>query len=96
MDFEPLREPNALATSAEGTGLLERRMSVLGLAQTAIARTDPDIFDRLRGLCARCECRDLCKGDLRHQLSDRTWCDYCANAPLLNALTEVWWFRVLL
>ncbi len=71
-------------------------MLALGLAQTAIARTDPDILDKLQRLCARCEHRDPCKIDLCHELTDRAWCDYCPNAPLLNALTEVWCFRELL
>jgi len=79
----------------DAADLLLHRMSALGLAPTAMARTEPEILRDLKRRCVRCDCRELCRMDLFRSEADRSWVEYCANSVLLNALTEVWSLRAL-
>ncbi len=73
--------------------LLQRRMVAAGLAVEAIARSEPDIFRGLQKRCAICEYSDLCDSDLRDISAAPGPKAYCPNVVLLNALSEMWWFR---
>jgi hypothetical protein len=79
--------------SVEQTGRLQRRMEGVGLAIGAIADSEPDIFLHLQVLCATCEYPDLCERNLRDISAAPGWEDYCPNAVLLSALSELRLFR---
>ncbi len=74
-------------------GLLLRRLAGMGLLHQEIACREPELFEYLRLSCAACEWPDLCEWDLRHGWSDPAWGDYCPNAVVLNALSELPGFR---
>ncbi len=87
------------AQSNEGR-LLLRRMVALGVAAEAIAGREPEMFQYLKRSCATCEYPAQCAGDLQDISAARAsvsafpgWDDYCPNAVLLNALSELPWFR---
>jgi len=80
---------------SEKPGALRQRMSELGLNPEAIVRTAPELFDGLQRQCALCAHRNVCIADVSRRRPDPTWRHCCPNSVLLNALTEVWWFREL-
>jgi Family of unknown function (DUF6455) len=73
--------------------LLVRRMSALGVDSDAFARLEPALFGNLHTLCRDCDRPGQCRHDLRHDPKDPAWEDYCPNATVLNAITELRWFR---
>jgi len=77
---------------AADDALLLRRMSILGVDAGTFARVEPALFGDLQMLCRECECPDLCRSDLRHNPAGVAWEDYCPNAVVLNAVTELRWF----
>jgi hypothetical protein len=79
--------------SVARTRRLQRRMVASGLAVNAIARSEPDIFRSLQVRCAVCEHADLCERNLRAISAAPGSKGYCSNVVLLNALSEIWWFR---
>ena len=78
---------------ASDSGLLRRRMATLGIDGDAFARAEPALFGNLQTLCRECEHPALCRHDLRHDSAGIAWEDYCPNAVVLNAVTELRWFR---
>ncbi len=74
-------------SGAAGNRLLCCRMALVGLDCEAIARTDRDMFDRLRQRCAGCEFPEACADDLRADPSSPVWEAYCPNSAQLIALT---------
>jgi len=76
--------------------LLWHRMSTLGLAPSAVAQAEPQLFCNLQSCCVRCDSRDRCTFDVSRADADRSWINYCKNAKLLCSLAEVWSLRELL
>jgi hypothetical protein len=79
-------------TSDEVDVLLRGRMKILGLDVDAVAREFSEVFDRIRKNCPRCEDREPCAIDLRHDPNAMIWEAYCPNSDVLNtlvALTEI-------
>ena len=72
------------------------RMLVIGLAPSAVTRTEPGLVDELRRRCTCCGHVDRCTTDLGRQSTDQAWRHYCANAVLLDALGELWWLREII
>jgi hypothetical protein len=75
------------------SGLLARRMSALGVDADTFARVEPALFGNLQTLCRDCDHPGVCQHDLRHDPNGAAWEDYCPNATVLNAITELRWFR---
>ena len=75
--------------------LLSRRLVALGLHSNSVAGSEPAAFIDLRTRCGRCASRERCERDLQGARADPAWKSYCPNAILLNALTEMWWLRIL-
>ena len=69
--------------------LLRRRMKILGLDVDAIGRNFPEVFDKVRKNCPRCEDREACAIDLRHDPNALIWEAYCPNSEVLNALVAL-------
>ncbi len=82
------------ATGQPHAGLLPRRMRALGVAEPAIATCEPGLLEDLQGVCAACECPELCEWDLRHRSTEPDWEAYCPNAVLLKAFAELPRFRL--
>lgn len=78
---------------ASDGGLLLQRMSTLGIDADSFARIEPALFGNLHTLCRECERPELCRHDLRRDPGGVAWEDYCPNAVVLNAVTELRWFR---
>ena len=93
--MRPHEECNPSA-SVERLEPLVGRMLVLGLAPSAVTRTEPSLVDELRRRCTRCGHVDRCTTDLGRQSTDQAWRHYCANAVLLDALGELWWLREII
>lgn len=81
------------SSHAEGPELVVRRMLALGLAPSAITRSESGLVDELARQCTCCGHVDRCITDLRRPSTDRAWRQYCANGVLLDALSELWWLR---
>jgi len=96
MDILPREVTDPSVARAKQAGLLHRRMVAGGLAVQAIARSEPGIFRDLQMRCAACEYADLCEKDLRDSSVAPGWKDCCPNVVLLNALSELWWFRAFI
>ena len=77
--------------NADGA-LLRGRMSRLGIDADTFVRAEPDLFANLATLCRECTDPQLCRRDLHHDPADTTWEDYCPNAVVLQAITELRWF----
>ena len=73
--------------------LLARRMSALGVDSETFARYEPDLLGNLQTLCRECEWPERCRHDLRRNPDDVVWEEYCPNATVLNAVSELGWFR---
>jgi hypothetical protein len=100
MDAPPGKASEGAVGRADRSRILLRRMVAMGIAPEAVVRREPEMFQHLKMSCATCEYPDLCARDLhdissaRHCISaEPGWDDYCQNAVLLNALSELWWFR---
>jgi hypothetical protein len=89
------RWTNVASQDAEcaDAGLLARRMSALGVDADSFARVEPALFSNLQTLCRDCDHPGQCRHDLRHDPDGAAWEDYCPNATVLNAITELRWFR---
>jgi len=92
----PLQSAQMGAPPAALPALLSRRLMALGLHSGSIAGSEPATFLDLRTRCGACPWPERCAGDLQGAPADSTWQGYCPNAILLNALTEMWWLRLLL
>jgi hypothetical protein len=68
-------------------------MLALGLAPSAVIRSESGLVDELGRKCTCCGQVDRCVADPDGQSTDRAWRHYCANGALLDALADVWWFR---
>jgi len=73
--------------------LLARRMSALDVDSETFARHEPDLLASLQTLCRECEWPERCRHDLRRNPDDVAWEEYCPNATVLNAVSELRWFR---
>jgi hypothetical protein len=100
MDALPGKASEGAVGRIDGSRMLFRRMVAMGIAAEAVASREPEMFQHLKMSCATCEYPDLCARDLhdigsaRHYISAVPgWDDYCQNAVLLNALSELCWFR---
>jgi Family of unknown function (DUF6455) len=72
--------------------LLVQRMSALGVDAETFARHEPALLGNLQTLCRECEWPDRCRHDLRRDSDDVAWEEYCPNATVLNAVSELRWF----
>jgi len=80
-----------VSRGADATNLLLRRMAVLDLDRTEVARTEPQVFRELKRNCALCDSRRRCVRDLARDSSDPVWEEYCPNAETLKALNALPW-----
>jgi hypothetical protein len=69
--------------------LLRRRMKILGLDVDPIGRNFPEVFDKVRKNCPRCDDREVCAIDLRRDPNGLIWEAYCPNSEVLNALVAL-------
>jgi hypothetical protein len=69
--------------------LLRSRMKILGLDVDAIGRDFSEVFDKVRKNCPRCEDREACAIDLRHDPNALIWEAYCPNSEVLTALVAL-------
>jgi hypothetical protein len=72
--------------------LLYYRMAMLGLDLCAIEieSGDSEMFDKFKRSCARCDFREACAIDLKHNPNNPAWEDYCPNSGPLSALMQAW------
>ena len=77
------------ATSDEVDELLRSRMKILGLDVDAIGRDFREVFERVRKNCPRCDDREACVIDLRHDPNALIWEAYCPNSEVLNVLVAL-------
>ena len=92
MQIDDVRSIGNPTTPDEVDDLLRGRMKILGLDVDAIGREFPEVFDKIRKNCPRCDDREACAIDLRHDPDALIWEAYCPNSDVLNtlvALTEV-------
>jgi hypothetical protein len=68
------------------TNLLSRRLSALGIDETAVARREPGVLRDLKRVCSLCSETSYCKHDLSRNPSDPVWQAYCPNVMTLQAL----------
>ena len=90
-----LHPDSPVVSRTSSNELLYGRMTTLGLDLDAVEIGDRYTFDTLRQRCAKCDQHDGCAIDFRRDPNNPVWESYCPNAALLNALTELWWLKLL-
>ena len=68
--------------------LVFRRMALIEIDQTELAKNDPLLFRELQGLCTLCRNKDRCAAELneRNHNQSEGWREYCPNSSALAAL----------
>jgi hypothetical protein len=77
---------------SQDADLLLRRMAILHLDATAVARSEPAVFRDLQRLCTLCQAKGRCARDFGEHAHDPAWPgwqEYCPNAGTLNMLSAV-------
>ncbi len=88
-------EPAVLADAAHAharTDLLACRMLALHLDEAELTTTELATLRDMQRLCAACDSRRQCAGDLGDEFADpawQNWRDYCPNATTLSALNAL-------
>jgi hypothetical protein len=67
---------------------LPRLLKVLGIDETALARSETAVLRDMERVCGLCERKTQCNNDLEIGASARDYEDYCLNAPTMNALRK--------
>jgi hypothetical protein len=82
--------PSELRTLAgrwpDSVGLLERRMTAVGLDAEQVGNSQPETLRDLQRVCGQCAAEGRCARDLDRDEQDRAWRDYCPNVVTLDAL----------
>ena len=68
------------------TGLLERRMTAVGLNAEEVAHSRPEVLRDLQRVVRAMREHGRCVRDLDRDEQDRAWRDYCPNVVTLDAL----------
>jgi len=89
MSASELRRIAALGPGS--ADLLLRRMAALDLDRKEVSQTEPRTFQDLQRVCAMCNSKRRCKGDLARDSDDPAWQDYCPNAATLMTLNALPW-----
>jgi len=70
----------------DSADLLGRRMKALGLDETQIRQTEPEVLRDLQRVCGQCAAEGRCEHDLHRDDKNGSWRDYCPNVATLDAL----------
>ena len=70
----------------DSAGLLERRMTAVGLDAGEVAHSQPQVLRDLQRVCGQCAAEGRCARDLGRDEQDRAWRDYCPNVATLDVL----------
>ena len=68
---------------------LPKLLKTLGIDEATLADTQPFLLRDMERVCALCEHKRQCDGDLADGTSAEHYKDYCANAPTIERLGEV-------
>lgn len=93
-------EPDRPKARPESSDLLSRRMHALNLDTSEVARSEPEIFIRLRSVCSTCDSKVQCELDLDELdlarastgeggVDSIAWQDYCLNVATLKMLSAL-------
>lgn len=70
----------------DSADLLSRRIKAVGLDETEIRQTAPEVLRDLQRVCGQCDAEGRCERDLNGGVQDRAWRGYCPNVATLDAL----------
>jgi len=89
MSSSELRE---LARKGPGSAdLLLQRMASIDLDPKEVSLAQPQTFQDLQRVCARCRSRRRCVRDLACERNSSAWQNYCPNASTLHDLDALPW-----
>jgi hypothetical protein len=67
---------------------LPKLLKVLGIDETALARTETAVLRDMERVCVLCERKAQCSNDVEIGVAARDYEDYCPNAQTMKALVE--------
>ena len=81
---------NDLRLSPHTAAQMPRLLEALGISAQDVARVEPTVVQDMERVCALCESKRECNGDLASGASAEHYQEYCLNAPRIAQLHETW------
>jgi len=69
---------------------MPRLLEALGISAQDVARVEPMVVHDMERVCALCESKRECDGDLASGASAEHYQEYCLNASTIARLRETW------